>query len=188
FYTGLALIVVGTGLLKPNATTLVGSLYDEQDARRDAGFSIFYMGINLGAFIGPLLAGGLAQKVDWHLGFACAGVGMTLGLIQYVLGRDRLRPAMARVAPKAGALRTDAAVGSPASSSGFLGFTEVEWKRIAAMAVFFVFASIFWGAFEQAGSTLNLFADRYTRLSVLGFAFPPRCSPSVPPTSVIRVG
>src|SRR3989454_1445954 len=74
FYTGLSLIVVGTGLLKPNATTLVGSLYDERDARRDAGFSIFYMGINLGAFIGPLLAGGLAQKVDWHLGFACAGV------------------------------------------------------------------------------------------------------------------
>src|SRR5256712_10581744 len=69
FYTGLALIVIGTGLLKPNATTLVGSLYDEQDARRDAGFSVFYMGINLGAFIGPLLAGGLAQKVDWHLGF-----------------------------------------------------------------------------------------------------------------------
>src|SRR3989442_11847674 len=91
FYSGLVLIVVGTGLLKPNATTLLGSLYDAQDARRDAGFSIFYMGINLGAFIGPLIAGALAQRVDWHLGFACAGVGMTVGLVQYVLGRERLR-------------------------------------------------------------------------------------------------
>src|SRR5439155_1039950 len=90
-YSGLALIVLGTGLLKPNATTMLGSLYDAQDARRDAGFSIFYMGINLGAFIGPLIAGALAQRVDWHLGFTCAGVGMTLGLVQYVLGRDRLR-------------------------------------------------------------------------------------------------
>jgi len=77
FYAGLALIVLGTGLLKPNATTMLGSLYNERDARRDAGFSIFYMGINLGAFIGPIIAGALAQKVDWHLGFACAGVGMT---------------------------------------------------------------------------------------------------------------
>src|SRR2546425_10563769 len=91
FYAGLTLILLGTGLLKPNATTLLGTLYDAQDARRDAGFSIFYMGINLGAFIGPLIAGALAQRVDWHLGFACAGVGMTLGLVQYVLGRGRLR-------------------------------------------------------------------------------------------------
>src|SRR3989338_3194229 len=92
FYSGLALIVLGTGLLKPNATTMLGTLYSPEDARRDAGFSIFYMGINLGAFIGPLIAGALAQRVDWHLGFACAGVGMTLGLVQYIAGRDRLRP------------------------------------------------------------------------------------------------
>src|SRR5256712_7997857 len=99
FYSGLVLIVLGTGLLKPNATTLLGSLYDAQDARRDAGFSIFYMGINLGAFIGPLIAGALAQRVDWHLGFACAGVGMTLGLVQYVFGRGRLRRGGGRPAP-----------------------------------------------------------------------------------------
>ncbi|MCA1585327.1 MAG: peptide MFS transporter, partial [Acidobacteria bacterium] len=98
FYAGLSLIVVGTGLLKPNVSTLVGSLYEENDARRDAGFSIFYMGINLGAFIGPLIAGYLAQRVDWHAGFAAAGVGMTLGLIQYVLGRNRLLPAEQRLA------------------------------------------------------------------------------------------
>ena len=80
FYLGLCLIVIGTGLLKPNASTLVGSLYEQGDKRRDAGFSIFYMGINLGAFIGPLVAGWLAQKVDWHLGFAAAGFGMAAGI------------------------------------------------------------------------------------------------------------
>src|SRR5262245_58423165 len=76
FYTGLGLIVVGTGLLKPNVSTVVGSLYAPGDPRRDAGFSIFYMGINLGAFLGPLVAGYLAQRVDWHIGFASAGIGM----------------------------------------------------------------------------------------------------------------
>src|SRR4029453_19115329 len=89
FYTGLALIVIGTGLLKPSVSTLVGSLYEQGDQRRDAGFSIFYMGINSGAFIGPLIAGWLAQRVDWHAGFACAGVGMTFGLLQYALGTQR---------------------------------------------------------------------------------------------------
>jgi len=185
FYTGLALIVVGTGLLKPNATTLVGSLYDEQDARRDAGFSIFYMGINLGAFIGPLLAGGLAQKVDWHLGFACAGVGMTLGLIQYVLGRDRLRPAMERVASR---VRDAAPVaGAPAAAGDrpFLGFTPVEWGRIAAVVVFFVFAALFWAAYEQAASTLNLFVDRYADRTVLGWTVPSSWFVAIQPLFVI---
>ena len=185
FYTGLALIVVGTGLLKPNATTLVGSLYDERDARRDAGFSIFYMGINLGAFIGPLLAGGLAQKVDWHLGFACAGVGMTLGLIQYVLGRDRLRPAMERVASRVRAAAPLA--GSPARAGGgaMLGFTPVEWGRIAAVVVFFAFAALFWAAYEQAASTLNLFVDRYADRTVLGWTVPSSWFVAIQPLFVI---
>src|SRR5881396_1253945 len=185
FYTGLALIVIGTGLLKPNATTLVGSLYEEQDARRDAGFSIFYMGINLGAFIGPLLAGGLAQKVDWHLGFACAGVGMTLGLIQYVLGRDRLRPAMERVASRVRAAAPLA--GSPARAGGgaMLGFTPVEWGRIAAVVVFFVFAALFWAAYEQAASTLNLFVDRYADRTVLGWTVPSSWFVAIQPLFVI---
>ncbi len=87
FFTGLILIVVGTGLLKPNISTMVGSLYEKNDPRRDAGFSIFYMGINLGAALGPLIAGYLAQRVNWHIGFACAGVGMTLGFIKYIFGR-----------------------------------------------------------------------------------------------------
>ncbi len=160
FYAGLALIVLGTGLLKPNATTMLGSLYDERDARRDAGFSIFYMGINLGAFIGPIIAGALAQKVDWHLGFACAGIGMTFGLIQYVLGRERLRPALQRVAVRA------------QSATSGLGFTREEWARMGAVLVFFVFAALFWAAYEQAASTLNLFADKYADRTVFGWTVP----------------
>ena len=176
FYTGLGLIVIGTGLLKPNASTLVGSLYEPGDKRRDAGFSIFYMGINLGAFIGPLIAGYLAQRVDWHIGFACAGIGMAFGVTQYILGKERLRPALAKLAEQPKSTRTSAADS---------GFGSAEWKRIAAVVVFFAFASLFWAAYEQSGSTLNLFADRYTRLSVFGFSFPSSWFQSVPAAFVI---
>lgn len=162
FYTGLCLIVIGTGLLKPNVSTLVGSLYDPADARRDAGFSIFYMGINLGAFFGPIIAGGIAQNIDWHWGFACAGVGMSLGLVQYVRGRRQLESGVARLAAKP-------KPGGPAGAGGAGGsFTAADWKRLAAVVVFLLFATLFWGAYEQAGSTLNLFADRYVRLNLLG--------------------
>src|SRR5437588_1134462 len=143
FYAGLSLIVLGTGLLKPNVSTLVGALYEQGDERRDAGFSVFYMGINLGALLGPLVAGKLAEGVDWHLGFACAGVGMTLGLAQYVLGRQRLAPAIER--PTARPATAPAAIqGSPG------GFTAEDWKRMTAVVVFFEFASLFWGAYVQA--------------------------------------
>jgi POT family proton-dependent oligopeptide transporter len=186
FYSGLALIVVGTGLLKPNVSTLVGSLYAPGDARRDAGFSIFYMGINLGAFIGPLIAGWLAQRVDWHLGFASAGVGMTLGLTQYVLGRNRLKPAVERLVAQPQAAATPAVVAArPAGAPGILGFTSAEWKRIGAIVILFLVATIFWGGYEQAGSTLNLFADRHTRLEFLGFSFPSSWFQSVPAIFVI---
>ncbi len=179
FYSGLGLIVIGTGLLKPNVSGIVGSLYDTDDARRDAGFAIFYMGINLGAALGPFIAGYFAQRVDWHLGFACAGVGMTAGVIQYVAGRRHLQPAVERLARQRREAKTrsakapvGAACGRPSAEHEFWGFTKVEWKRLGAMAVFFVFAAVFWGAYEQAGSTLNLFADRFTRTSILGFSFP----------------
>ena len=164
FYAGLVLIVIGTGLLKPNVSTIVGSLYDEKDARRDAGFSVFYMGINLGAFIGPLIAGALAQKVNWHLGFAVAGIGMVLGLIQYVVGRPHIEPGLARLAARPKPVTAVADAGG--------GLSAAEWKRIVVIFVLFVFASIFWGAYEQAGSTLNLFGDRYTQNTVFGFAYP----------------
>jgi POT family proton-dependent oligopeptide transporter len=165
FYAGLFLIVVGTGLLKPNVSTMVGSLYDVDDARRDAGFSIFYMGINVGALIAPLVVGTLGQQVDWHVGFGMAGVGMTFGLIQYVAGRQRLLPALERLQPAQPGAGGAAAAPRPP-------FTATEWKRVAAIGVLFIFSAMFWGAFEQAGSSLNLFADRHTRTSVGGFSFP----------------
>src|SRR5438094_2093378 len=126
FYTGLALIVVGTGLLKPNVSTLVGSLYEQRDARRDAGFSIFYMGINLGALFGPLIAGYLAQRVNWHVGFAAAGVGMPLGLGRYVAGRDRLHLKDANERQRMGAK-------PPGQEEPGAGFSAAEWKRIGAI-------------------------------------------------------
>jgi len=164
FYLGLCLIVVGTGLLKPNASTMVGALYDPADARRDAGFSIFYVGINVGAFVAPLIVGTLGQKVNWHVGFACAGVGMIIGLIQYVAGKSRLLPALQRL----GQTERHAAP----STEPWWRFSRAEWGRVAAIAVLFVFSSIFWGAFEQASSSLNLFADRLTRNTAFGYAFP----------------
>jgi len=169
FYSGLALIVIGTGLLKPNATTLLGTLYGAQDARRDAGFSIFYMGINVGAFTGPIIAGYLAEEVNWHVGFACAGVGMTLGLIQYVVSRDRLRHAEAALAQRTAAAPEAAAAAAPSSS---FGFTRTEWLRMTAVLVFFVFAAIFWAAYEQAASTLNLFTDKYADRTYFGWTIP----------------
>lgn len=184
FYSGLALIVVGTGLLKPNASTLVGSLYERDDTRRDAGFSLFYMGINLGAFSGPLIAGWLAQRVDWHAGFAVAGVGMTAGVIQYVLGKRNLQPALDRLAEQSRVPQA-AEPGRAADTPAPARMTPDEWKRIGAIVVLFVFASLFWSAFEQAGSTLNLFADRYTRLSIVGFEFPSSWLQSVQPICVI---
>src|SRR5881394_3726238 len=164
FYLGLCLIIAGTGLLKPNASTMVGSLYDAADARRDAGFSIFYVGINVGAFVAPLVVGTLGQEVNWHAGFACAGVGMVIGLIQYVAGKPRLLPALERL----GQTEQHAA---PVSAPWWQ-FTRAELGRVAAIAVLFVFSSVFWGAFEQASSSLNLFADRLTDNRVFGHSFP----------------
>lgn len=164
FYVGLCLIVIGTGLLKPNISTMVGSLYDKDDERRDAGFSIFYMGINLGAFLAPFVVGTLGQRVNWHIGFGCAGVGMVFGLIQYVVGKPRLLPALQRLG------QSESRAGT--ASEPWWRFTREEWGRVGAIAVFFAFSCIFWGAFEQAASSLNLFADRLTNNRVFGFNFP----------------
>jgi POT family proton-dependent oligopeptide transporter len=184
FYSGLALVAIGTGLLKPNVSTLVGSLYEQADARRDAGFSLFYMGINIGAIAGPLIAGYLAQRVDWHIGFGCAAVGMALGLLQYVLGKQRLQPGLHRLAAQPKPQSPDPSTPTP-SAGAFLGFSRAEWKRIGAIVILFLVATLFWGAYEQQGSTLNLFADRYTRLEVFGFSFPSSWFQSVPPIFVV---
>jgi POT family proton-dependent oligopeptide transporter len=218
FYIGLFLIVIGTGLLKGNVSVIVGRLYATGDIRRDAGFSIFYMGINLGAGISPLVCGYLGQNVNWHVGFATAGVGMTLGIIQYVLGSGNLGDAgllpVPAESPEAGSrLRRNAAVigglllvvlvafGVGASTGAipitalqvanaagvlllaivviFFGwlFTSGNWtaeerKKLYAIGALFLAAGLFWSVFEQAGSTLNLFADRNTHNVIFGWSYP----------------
>lgn len=178
FFTGLLLIIIGTGLLKPNVSTIVGTLYSRDDPRRDAGFSLFYMGINTGAFFAPLVTGWLGQKINWHIGFAAAGVGMVLGLIQYVLGRKYLIPVTPAETPQTIAIEKAPEVSKAA-------FTREEWGRIAAASILTLFALIFWAGFEQAGSSLTLFADRATRLVVLGFTYPSSWFQSVEPLFVI---
>src|SRR5881628_732782 len=141
FFTGLGLIVIGTGLLKPNVSTIVGTLYSKEDTRRDSGFSIFYMGINLGAFIAPLVTGFLGQRINWHIGFGAAGVGMTIGLIQYVAGRKYLVPRSEAKTPKT-VLIESAATPKPS-------LNREDWMRIGAIAILSFFALMFWAGFEQ---------------------------------------
>jgi POT family proton-dependent oligopeptide transporter len=186
FYAGLSLIVIGTGLLKPSVSAMVGALYPEGDARRDAGFSIFYMGINSGAIFGPIIAGYIAQRIDWHLGFGCAAVGMAFGVSQYVLDKRHLRPAIERMAvEKRENAAERASATSPAASGGFVGLTLAEWARVAVIVVLFLFAILFWAGYEQSGSTLALLADRNTRLELFGIGFPSSWFQSVQPIFVV---
>ena len=216
FYTGLVLIALGTGLLKPNISTMVGSLYRPTDERRDAGFSIFDMGINIGAFLAPLVTGYLAQSDgwktqltawglnplhSWHWGFGAAGVGMTLGLVVYVLQRGRLAHVGHAPAPEADGRRPWGKLGLVALGSLaliaamkasdtypvivyilfalqiaailFFAFRpDQDSKRMAAILVFFFAAEIFWAIFEQTGSSISLFADKLTHNVAFGQSFP----------------
>jgi proton-dependent oligopeptide transporter, POT family len=196
FYAGLVLIALGTGLLKPNISTIVGQLYAEKDPRRDAGFSIFYMGINIGAFSAPLICSWLGETVGWHWGFGAAGVGMTLGVVQYVLGVKRLGGAGERThTPENPARLWMGVIGAMLALTAVLytfweqrnwivialtavlfvwlvrqGEPGVERRRLSAIVVLFVFATLFWAAFEQAGSSLNLFARDFTNRALPDFA------------------
>jgi proton-dependent oligopeptide transporter, POT family len=237
FYVGLVLIALGTGLLKPNISVMVGQLYSDEDERRDAGFSIFYMGINLGAFFAPIITGFLAQgeafrhfisslgmnpNNSWHWGFGAAGVGMTLGVIQYLIGRNRLRhvgkppekTSARRASIKLDAITTilavvgavvGAAFGYKFGDGGWIsvpfwvvvgyfvgylaGITRLlngdELMRVLVIYILVMFSVIFWMTFEQAGSSLTLFADRLTRNSVLGWSFPSSWFQSVQPIFII---
>lgn len=177
FYTGLVLIALGTGLLKPNISSLVGSLYTTSDPRRDSGFSLFYMGINIGAMMAPLVCGYLAQsesfkafliargwnpESSWHWGFGAAGIGMTLGLVVFRLRRGTLRHAGERPVEKK----------EKAGASDRSPLTAAEWKRIAVIFILFLFTILFWGAYEQKGASLNLFARDLVRTEIAGHSFP----------------
>jgi POT family proton-dependent oligopeptide transporter len=163
FFLGLILIVVGTGFFKSNVSTMVGQLYQEDDPRRDAGFTFFYMGINLGAFIGPLICGYFAAdpRFGWGYAFGAAGVGMVLGLIVYLVFRRRYLGDIGLV--PAGQTRVGDTVAAKRPLS------REERDRVLAIIIVVVFSTFFWLASEQAGSSLNLFALERTHRSVTGF-------------------
>jgi POT family proton-dependent oligopeptide transporter len=173
FYLGLLLVIVGTGFFKSNISTMVGQLYDRQGGQRDAGFTIFYMGINLGALIGPLVCGYLAQssRFGWGYGFGAAGVGMVAGLILYLAGRRRFLGDIGRapaVLPRG--LRT-----------GRAALSREERERITALLLLSFFVMFFWLAFEQAGSSMTVFAERSTDRTMpvwLGTWLPERVVPT----------
>jgi POT family proton-dependent oligopeptide transporter len=219
FFLGLVFIVLGTGLLKPNISAIVGDLYPEGGARRDAGFSIFYMGINSGSFFGQLVAGYLGEQVGWHWGFGAAGVGMLTGLAFFcwrakkTLGNIGLEPTKhpdpAVQSRRESSTKIGLAVGiavlvtvfALAASGvvpldaqvigGYMTYVLVglailyfvyifvagglkgdEYKRVIVIAVLFIAAAIFWAAFEQAPTSLNLFAKDFTDRNLFGFEIP----------------
>jgi POT family proton-dependent oligopeptide transporter len=219
FFIGLILIVLGTGLLKPNISAIVGDLYPEGGSRRDAGFSIFYMGINTGAILGQLATGFLGERVGWHWGFGAAGVGMLIGLTLFAtrakktLGNLGLEPTrhpdpvvqakherigwtavavglalltLVIVLGATGVLPLDpqtigknmtyVLVGVAVVYFALLflagGLTTDEKKRIVVIGILFLFAAIFWSAFEQAPTSLNLFAKDFTNRSFFGWEIP----------------
>jgi POT family proton-dependent oligopeptide transporter len=213
FFLGLVLIIIGTGMLKPNISATVGDLYPEGGARRDAGYSIYYMGINTGAFFGQLVTGILGEKVGWHFGFGAAGVGMLLGVITFrLLAKRTLGPIGLGVTvsteeqartrkialgslgvlalgvaltylgvipfnPVAVASYSTAAIITLAAVYfaylfTFAGLNSDEKKRIAVIGVLFLAAAAFWSAFEQAPTSLNLFARDFTDRNFMGWEIP----------------
>jgi POT family proton-dependent oligopeptide transporter len=233
FFLGLLFIVVGTGLLKPNISAIVGELYLPNDPRRDAGFTIFYMGINLGGALGPLICStlGESEKFGWHYGFAAAGVGMLFGLIQFYfssaqLGDAGLKPSLDPDDPDdqikirngwryvgagfciililAGLMLGQVISVKPlqlaqnatffiVALAGFYffyifmfgGLSLVERRRVYVIVILFFAAAIFWAGFEQAGSSLNLFAERYTDRMIGDFEVPAGWFQSLNPAFII---
>jgi POT family proton-dependent oligopeptide transporter len=231
FYIGLSLLMMGTGMLKPNVSTIVGQLYTQEDRRRDAAFSIFYMGINIGALVSPLICGWVGEKINWRWGFAVSAFGMIAGLIQYalsgrLLGEAGLHPASSGDLEQdrrqkhsgslaiAGFLLVIVVLGVLASrgvinvtaevisnSLGWVlialaaavfswmilgkGWSSLERKRAGAILVLFIGSAIFWAVYEQAGSSLSLFAERNTNRVVLGYEFPASWFQFVQPAFVL---
>ena len=163
-YAGAALLIVGNGLFKANISTMVGQLYRAGDPRRDAGFTIFYVGINLGAAVGPLICGTLAEEVDWSLGFASAGLGMAVGVAVFLLLRRRVLGEVG--APPRERPRTSSGSRSSAPLS------REERDRVAVILVLTFFVSIFWAGYEQGGGLMNIFTDRSTDRMLLGHEIP----------------
>jgi POT family proton-dependent oligopeptide transporter len=233
FFIGLLFVIIGTGLLKPNISAIVGELYLPNDPRRDAGFTIFYMGINLGGALGPLICSALGESetFGWHYGFAAAGIGMLFGLAQFYISAQRLGEAglkpslnpddpedrkkirtgwrfvlagmgivlivtglllgqMISIDPQVLAENATFLIAAIAAAYFFYLFvygelSEIEKKRLVVIIILFIASAIFWAGFEQAGSSLTLFAERYTDRMVGSFEIPAGWFQSLNPTFII---
>jgi len=179
FYVGLFLLVIGNGFFKPNISTMVGDLYPQGDARRDGAFTIFYMGINLGAFIAPLVCSTLGEDpaYGWRMGFFAAGIGMTLSVIIQLAFAQRYIGDIGREAAARRSLKLAGGQKHP--------LTQEERDRLRVIFVIFIFVVMFWAAFEQAGGLLNLFADQYTDRTLGSFTVPTGWFQSLNPLFIV---
>ncbi|RPG80055.1 MAG: MFS transporter [Crocinitomicaceae bacterium TMED114] len=161
FYAGLVFIVLGVGMLKPNISTMVGGLYKPGDVRRDKGFTIFYIGINVGAFLSSLIVGYVGETYGWHYGFGLAGIGMALGVAQYLLGQKYLK-------------EVGNFIGDTTESAQDLKapLTKEEKDRITVLLISFLLVILFWGAFEQAGGLMNIYTMEKTNRMLGGWEVP----------------
>lgn len=179
FYSGLACIVLGVGGLKPNISTMVGGLYKEGDLMRDKGFTIFYIGINVGAATAPLLVGYIGETIGWHYGFSLAGFGMILGQIVYIWGHKYLKNIGEYMAP----VKT-----STSAKPAHQPLTKIEKDRVIVLLISFLIIIMFWGAYEQAGGLLNIYTKEKLDRVIFGWEIPASIFQSLPAIYVILLG
>lgn len=181
FYTALTLIVIGSGFLKPNISTLVGGLYKQGDSRRDGGFMIFYMGINLGAMLGSILCGIIAAAYGWHIGFTLAGFGMLLGQIVYIWGQkflitvdDEEHSELAQIEtePLTDILDQPAAAIEKIEELPVEKKKKIETSRLIVLGISFIAVCFFWMSFEQAGGLMSIYTEEYTNRFMFGYEIP----------------
>jgi POT family proton-dependent oligopeptide transporter len=163
FYTGLGLIIAGVGMLKPNISTMVGGLYKPGDIRRDKGFTIFYIGINVGAFLSSLIVGYVGEVYGWHYGFGLAAIGMLLGLIQYLVGQKHLKYV---------GNNTNKSIDPEEKAAMKRPLSKIEKDRMIVLFISFILVIVFWGAFEQAGGLMNIYASEKTNRMLMGWEVP----------------
>ncbi|EGR0669746.1 peptide MFS transporter [Vibrio vulnificus] len=180
FYLGLALLIAGNGLFKPNISTMVGDLYQEGDNRRDGAFTIFYMGINLGALIAGVVSGSVTTEFGWKAGFVAAGIGMLISLVmQMALAQSWLGDIGREPAAK-----RDLAIKKSAQKEAL---TKEEVDRIKVILVMSLFTIVFWAGFEQAGGLMNIYTQQYTDRMIGSFEIPAAWFQSLNPFFIITL-
>jgi len=177
FYSGLVLIILGVGALKPNISTMVGGLYKKGDVRRDKGFTLFYIGINLGAFLSSIIVGYVGETIGWHYGFGLAGIGMVLGQLVYMAGQKHLK----HVGNFIGDNKEEA-------EKNNAPLTKIEKDRILVMLLSFAIIVVFWGAFEQAGGLMNIYTLEKIDRSFMGMIIPASVFQSANAFFIITLG